>query len=495
MVKTYLNCINGRWMKSSSGKTFEKINPATGEVAFRCQAGNAKDVDAAVAAAKEAFAAWKAVPPPKKGEMLFRAARILEERKEELAVLMTKENGKNLEESRGEVQEAIDMTKYVAGEGRRMLGETTTSELPDKFAMFIREPRGVVGVITPWNFPIAIPAWKIPAALVAGNTVVFKPASDAPACGIELVKILEESGVPLGVVNLVTGSGAAVGDVIAKHKDIDHLSFTGSTDVGRHIYAEGAKKLNSVELEMGGKNPEIVLADADIELAVDGALWGAFGTSGQRCTATSRIIVEKAVAKRFTEKFLKRVRKLKVGNGLKKGVIMGPVINASQMTKILGYIEKGRKEGAKLLTGGYRLKGAEYRKGYFIAPTVFAGVTPGMTIAREEIFGPVVCIMEAKDFKDAVKIANSVEYGLSWSIYTKDISKAMKAMRLAESGIVYVNAPTIGAEVHLPFGGVKGTGNGGREAGSEAIKEFTEIKTVFIDYSGRLQRAQIDIID
>jgi aldehyde dehydrogenase (NAD+) len=493
MVKVYLNYINGKWVKSSSGKTFAKINPANGQVIFHCQAGNENDVNAATDAALAAFQGWKAFPAPAKGEILFKAARLMEHRKEELAVLLTKENGKNLEEARGEVQEAIDITKYAAGEGRRLLGETTTSELPDKFAMFIREPKGVVGVVTPWNFPIAIPAWKIPAALVCGNTLVFKPSSDAPGCGIELVKILAEAGVPPGVINMVTGSGASVGDAIAKHKRISHLSFTGSTAVGTHLYVEGAKKLNSVELEMGGKNPQIVLRDADLDLAVDGALWGAFGTSGQRCTATSRIIVERAISKRFIEKFLKRVHRIRVGNGLEKGVIMGPIINAAQMTNILGYIDKGKKEGAKLIAGGFRLKDAGHAKGFFVAPTVFGGVSPEMTIAREEIFGPVVCVMEAKDFEECVRIANSVEYGLSWSIYTKDVGKAMKAMRLAESGIVYINAPTIGAEVHLPFGGVKGTGNGGREAGTEAIKEFTEIKTVFIDYSGRLQRAQIDI--
>jgi aldehyde dehydrogenase (NAD+) len=493
MVKVYLNYINGKWVKSSSGKTFGKINPANGQVVFHCQAGNGKDVGLAVQAARDAFRKWKSFPPPMRGEILFKAARVLEQRKEELSVLLTKENGKNMEESRGEVQEAIDVTKYAAGEGRRLLGETTTSELPDKFAMFVREPKGVCGVITPWNFPIAIPAWKIPAALVAGNTVVFKPSSDAPGCGIELVKILSEAGVPPGVLNLVTGSGSSVGGPLAEHKGIDHISFTGSTEVGTHLYVEGAKKLNSVELEMGGKNPQIVLADADLDLAVDGALWGAFGTAGQRCTATSRIIVEKPIVKRFTEKFMKRVKKLRVGNGLEKGTMVGPIINAAQMTKILGYIGRGKKEGAKLLTGGCRMSDDKRRKGFFIAPTVFGGVAPDMTIAREEIFGPVVCIMEARDFEDAVRIANSVEYGLSWSIYTKDINKAMKAMRMAEAGIVYINAPTIGAEVHLPFGGVKGTGNGGREAGTEAIKEFTEIKTVFIDYSGRLQRAQIDI--
>ncbi len=492
MVKIYLNYINGKWVKSSSGKTFKKINPANGEALFICQAGNEKDVELAAQVARAAFEKWKFFPAPKKGEILFRAAHLMEQRKGTLAVLLTKENGKSLEEARGEVQEAIDITKYVAAEGRRLLGETTTSELQDKFAMFIREPKGVVGLITPWNFPIAIPAWKIPAALVCGNTIVFKPSSDAPACGIELVKILEEAGVPAGVLNMVTGSGEAAGDAIAKHKGINHLSFTGSTDVGTRLYVEGAKKLNSVELEMGGKNPQIVLADADIDLAVDGALWGAFGTAGQRCTATSRIILEKPVAKKFTERLLKRTAKLKVGSGL-KGAQVGPIINARQMTKILGYIDRGKKEGAKLLCGGHRLNGSEHKKGFFIAPTVFAHVTQDMTIAREEIFGPVLAIIEARNFDDAIRIANSVNYGLSWSIYTKNINKAMKAMRLAESGIVYINAPTIGAEVHLPFGGVKGTGNGGREAGTEAIKEFTEIKTVFIDYSGRLQRAQIDI--
>ncbi|MFH1237255.1 MAG: aldehyde dehydrogenase family protein, partial [Candidatus Aenigmatarchaeota archaeon] len=385
MFRTYLNYINGKWVKSSSGKTFKKINPANGEAIFECQAGSERDVEAAIRAAQDAFADWKFLPPPHKGEILYKAARILEERKETLATLLTKENGKNIEEARGEVQEAIDITKYVAAEGRRLLGETTTSELPHKFAMFIREPKGVCGIITPWNFPIAIPAWKIPAALICGNTIVFKPSSDAPACGIELVKILEEAGVPPGVLNMVTGSGASVGDAITKHKGVDHLSFTGSTETGTHIYTEGAKKLDSVELEMGGKNPQIVLADADLELAVDGALWGAFGTSGQRCTATSRIIVEKPVVREFTERLLKRVKKLRVGNGLKKGVVMGPIINAAQMTKIMGYIDKGRKEGAKLLYGGHRLGDAEHAKGFFIAPTIFTHVTPDMTIAKEEI--------------------------------------------------------------------------------------------------------------
>ena len=493
MVKTYFNYINGAWVKSSSREKVDVINPANRKVLAKVQFSSRDDVGKAVEAAEKAFDKWRKIPAPKRGEIIFKAAAIMEKKKEQLARLLTMDNGKNLEEARGEIQEGIDITKYVAGEGRRLFGETTPSELRDKFCMTIREPIGVVGLITPWNFPFSIPCWKISPALVAGNTIVFKPATDAPLLGLEIAKIFEEAGLPKGVLNIVTGSGAIVGDEITKHPRIKALSFTGSTEVGRKVYTEGAKRLISVELEMGGKNPEIVLRDADLDLAVDGAIWGAFGTSGQRCTATSRIIVERPVLEEFTKKFLKRVEKIKVGNGLKKGVFMGPIINERQMKKILNYIEIGKREGAKLLTGGYRLMDKEYRKGFFIAPTVFTDVTPEMRIAQEEIFGPVVCIMPAENFEDAIRIANSTTYGLSSSIYTKDISKAFKAMRGLESGIVYINAPTIGAEVHLPFGGVKGTGNKGREAGTEAIKEFTEVKSVFIDYSGRLQRAQIDV--
>jgi aldehyde dehydrogenase (NAD+) len=492
MVKTYPAFIGGKWVVSGSGKTFEKRNPATGELIARFQECDREDVRKAVKSAQEAFPGWKATPAPERAELLLRAALALEKRKEEFARLMTEENGKVLVESRGDIQEAIDMFKYMAGEGRRLFGETTPSELRNKFCMTIREPKGVVGLITPWNFPMAIPAWKIAPALVCGNTIVFKPASDTPASAIKLVEVLEDSGLPPGVLNLVTGPGSIVGAEITENPGICHISFTGSTEVGQSVYVSGAKKLNSVELEMGGKNPQIVLADADLDLAVQGAVWGAFGTSGQRCTATSRIIVEKPVLQKFTKRFLEKVGKLRTGNGLEKGMNMGPVINESQMKKILGYIERGKREGAKLLLGGRRLAGKDHSKGFFIAPTVFGGVKPYMTIAREEIFGPVVCIIEAKDFDHAVQIANFVEYGLSWSIYTRDINKAFRAMRLAESGLFYVNAPTIGAEVHLPFGGIKGTGNGGREAGTAAIEEFSEIKSVFIDYSGGLQRAQID---
>lgn len=417
----------------------------------------------------------------------------MEERKEELARTLTIENGKNLEEARGEIQEGIDITKYIAGEGRRLFGETTTSELPNKFCMTIREPLGVVSLITPWNFPFAIPCWKIMPALIAGNTIIFKPASDTPLMGIKLVEILIEAGIPGGVVNLVTGSGSVLGEELINNPLIKAVSFTGSTDVGRQVYTSAAKRIIPVGLELGGKNPEIVLADADLELAVDGAIWGSFGTAGQRCTATSRIIVEKPVLEKFTKMFLDRAKKVRVGNGLDKGVLVGPIINQKQMRRVLNYIEIGKKEGAKLILGGKRLTGSNYSKGFFIEPTVFTNVTSGMRIAQEEIFGPVVAIMPARDFEHAIEIANSTEYGLSSSIYTKDVNKAFKAIKELESGIVYINAPTIGAEVHLPFGGTKNTGNGKREAGITAIEEFTEIKTIFIDYSSGLQRAQIDV--
>ncbi len=492
MVKSYLNYTGGKWVRSESGKTFKNMNPATGKVLCKFQAGNQKDVFRAVASARKAFPKWKNVPAPERGEILYKAARMMERQKEDLARMLTRENGKNMDESRGEIQEGIDITKYVAGEGRRMFGETVPSELRNKFCMTVREPVGVVGMITPWNFPFAIPAWKIPPALVAGNTMVFKPSSDAPLLGVKLVEIFGKAGLPPGVLNMVTGSGGVVGKEIAENPKVDALSFTGSTSAGRKIYRAGAERLIGVGLEMGGKNPQIVLKDADIDLAVDGAIWGGFGTAGQRCTATSRIIVEKPVLKKFTDRFLKRVRKIKVGNGLEKGVLTGPIINEKQTDKILSYIKIGKDEGAKLLTGGKRLDRGKYGRGFFIAPTVFTEVKKNMTIAREEIFGPVVSIMPVKDFGEAVDVANSTEYGLSAAVYTNDVNNAFRAIRSLESGIVYINAPTIGAEAHMPFGGVKNTGNGKREAGTEAIKEFTEIKSVFVDYSGGLQRAQID---
>jgi aldehyde dehydrogenase (NAD+) len=405
---------------------------------------------------------------------------------------MTREMGKILLETRGDVQEGIDTGYYAAGEGRRLFSYTTTSELPNKFAMAIRLPVGVAGVITPWNFPMAIPTWKIFPALVAGNTVVFKPASDTPKTATTLVQILEEAGVPEGVVNLVHGGGNEVGMAIVRHPDVDLISFTGSTAVGKVISREASDTLKRVSLEMGGKNAQIVLEDANLELALDGVLWGAFGTAGQRCTATSRLILHEAIYDQFIEMLVERVKKLKVGNGLDESTEMGPIINEAQLNKIHQYVEIGKQEGAKLLIGGYRLTGGEYDKGWFYAPTIFVDVHPKMRIAQEEIFGPVLCVIKVKSFEEAIEVLNDTVYGLSSSIYTRDVNKAFKAIRDIQAGITYINAPTIGAETHLPFGGVKQTGNGHREGGWTVFDFFTEIKTVYVDYSDKLQRAQID---
>jgi aldehyde dehydrogenase (NAD+) len=415
---------------------------------------------------------------------------MLEERKEELSRLMTKEMGKILKEARGDVQEAIDMTYYAAGEGRRLLGETTPSELPNKFCLTVRRPIGVVGLITPWNFPLAIPAWKIMPALISGNTIVFKPASDTPLLSIELVKILTEAGLPKGVLNLVMGEGSTVGSAIVHNKSIRAISFTGSVETGRWVLSEAGKDMKRVSLELGGKNPIIVMDDADMELAIDGVLWGAFGTTGQRCTAASRVIVHEKILPAFQKKIIDRARKLKLGNGLDENTDMGPVINNSQLQKVSKYVEIGKKEGAKLALGG---KTARPLPGYFFEPTIFIDVSSDMRIAQEEIFGPVLSIISASSLDEAIGIANSVVYGLSSSIYTENIKNAFKAIEKLDSGITYINAPTIGAEIHLPFGGVKATGNGTREAGTNSIEEFTEIKTVYFDYSGRLQKAQIDV--
>lgn len=488
----YKNYVNGEWIENSSGRTFRSINPAhKSEILGIFQKSEEEDVKAAVDAAEDAFEKWSSTPPPKRAEVLFKAARIMEEKKDELGRLVTKEMGKVLTEGLADVQEAIDMFKYMAGEGRRLFGNTTTSELPEKFCMTIRRPVGIFALITPWNFPIAIPAWKIAPCLVAGNTAVFKPASDTPLCAVELVKILERAGLPKGVLNLVTGSGSEAGLALVRSKKVRGISFTGSREVGAQITREAGIK--RVGLELGGKNPIIVMDDADIDLAVDGAVWGGFGTAGQRCTAASRIIVHSNVKEEFMRKFVARTGKLRVGDGLDPDVDMGPLINEAQLNKVHYYTELGIREGAKLVMGGKVLRGNGYDDGFFYSPTIFDGVTVDMRIAQEEIFGPTVCIFEAGNLDEAVDIANSIEYGLSSSIYTKDLNKAFKAIHSIEAGITYVNASTIGSEAHLPFGGVKNTGNGTREGGIHGIDEFTEIKTVYIDYSGRLQRAQIDV--
>jgi acyl-CoA reductase-like NAD-dependent aldehyde dehydrogenase len=493
MAEVFKNYINGKWVDAKSGKTFENRNPANwDDIIGIFPKSGPEDVEEAVKAARKAYQSWRLVPPPKRADIIKKAADLLVQRKEEIAREMTREMGKILLETRGDVQEGIDTGYYAAGEGRRLFSYTTTSELPNKFAMAIRLPVGVAGVITPWNFPMAIPTWKIFPTLVAGNTVVFKPASDTPKTATTLVQILEEAGVPEGVVNLVHGGGNEVGMAIVRHPDVDLISFTGSTAVGKVISREASDTLKRVSLEMGGKNAQIVLEDANLELALDGVLWGAFGTAGQRCTATSRLILHEAIYDQFIEMLVERVKKLKVGNGLDESTEMGPIINEAQLNKIHQYVEIGKQEGAKLLIGGYRLTCGEYDKGWFYAPTIFVDVHPKMRIAQEEIFGPVLCVIKVKSFEEAIEVLNDTVYGLSSSIYTRDVNKAFKAIRDIQAGITYINAPTIGAETHLPFGGVKQTGNGHREGGWTVFDFFTEIKTVYIDYSDKLQRAQID---
>ncbi|MGA3031697.1 MAG: aldehyde dehydrogenase family protein [Terracidiphilus sp.] len=489
---TYHNLIGGQWLPAASGKTILNLNPADhSDVVGAFPSSHAEDVALAVAAAKKAFATWRLVPAPKRAEILFRTAAILVQNKEKFAKDMTREMGKVLAETRGDVQEAIDEAFYVAGEGRRLFGVTTPSELPDKFAMSVRMPVGVVGLITPWNFPMAIPSWKLFPALVAGNTCVIKPATDTPLSTYNLVQALVEAGLPPGVVNIVSGTGSAAGAALVEHPEVRAISFTGSSAVGSLVAQHAARTFKQVSLEMGGKNAQIVLDDANLDLALDGALWGAFGTTGQRCTATSRILLQKGIAAEFIEKFVARAKKLKVGDGLDESVEVGPQVNAAQIETSQKYVEIAEKEGAKLLCGGHALASGPHAHGTFFEPTVFAGVTPQMRIAREEVFGPVVALIEFSDFDEAVAIANSIDYGLSTALYTRNVNRAFAAMRDLEAGITYINAPTIGAEVHLPFGGVKHTGNGHRE-GLGALDFFTTWKAVYVDYSDKLQRAQID---
>jgi aldehyde dehydrogenase (NAD+) len=445
-----------------------------------------------VTAANEALKTWRLVPAPKRAEILYRTAETLVRRKEELARDMTREMGKVLAETRGDVQEAIDMTYYMAGEGRRLTGQTTPSELRNKFAMSVRQPLGVCALVTPWNFPMAIPSWKIMPALICGNTIVIKPAEDTPLSTYNLAQILSEAGLPSGVLNVVNGEGPEAGAPLVRHPKVAAVSFTGSAEVGKLVNEACASTFKPCHLEMGGKNILIVMDDANLELAVEGAVWAGFGTSGQRCTAASRVAVHKSVYQQFLDKFVSRVKALKVGDGLDPATEMGPCINETQLETVMKYVEIGKREGAKVSTGGQRLTGGSWAKGWFHEPTVFADCQPKMRIAQEEIFGPVVAVLEFGSFDEALEIANGVSYGLSASIYTRDVNKAFAAMRDLHTGIVYVNAPTIGAEIQLPFGGTKRTGNGHREAGSAALDFYSEWKTLYIDYSDRLQRAQID---
>ncbi|WP_442853254.1 aldehyde dehydrogenase family protein [Bacillus sp. EB01] len=487
-----MNYINGQWSEPSTGRFVPVMNPANGEVLGEVAQSSKEDVDKAVQAARQAQKLWRLVPAPERADYLYKVAFLLKERKEQLAKTLTSEMGKVIEEARGEVQEAIDMAFYMAGEGRRLFGDTVPSELRDKFAMSVRVPVGVAGLITPWNFPIAIASWKSLPALVSGNAVVWKPATETPMVAEEFVKIYEQAGLPKGLINLVNGSGSEVGNAMVEHPGIDLISFTGSNEVGKAINGRAGSLLKRTSLEMGGKNAVTVLEDADLDLAVEGILWGAFGTSGQRCTATSRVLVHESVKEQIEQKLLSRIGELKLGDGLDESVKVGPVINRSSLERIDDYVKIGQQEGAKLLTGGKIADENELGEGNFYQPTIFTDVTRDMRIAQEEIFGPVVSIIGVKSLEEAIEINNSVEFGLSSSVYTANINQAYKAMRDIDTGIVYINAGTSGAEIHLPFGGTKGTGNGHRDSGVAALDVYTEWKSIYVDYSGKLQRAQID---
>lgn len=495
-TKTYHNFIAGEWVKAASGEWFDNVNPAnTTDIVGRFPKSNDEDVNLAVEAAKNAATKWRRTPAPKRAELLFTLGEILRANKDEFTRQMTREMGKVITEAGGDVQESIDCTYYTAGEGRRLHGFTTPAEMPNKFAMCVRQPVGICGLITPFNFPMAIPSWKLIPALVCGNTVVIKSGEDVPLSTLNLVKACEQAGIPKGVVNVVNGFGEP-GAALVNHKDVRLISFTGSTDTGRIIAEACARDNKIVSLEMGGKNAIIVMDDADIDNAVEGSLWGAFGTSGQRCTASSRLVVHKKVYKKFCEKLVDRVKQLRVGNGLDPKTEVGPVINEAAMEKILGYIHIGKNvDKATLACGGNRLIKGDYAKGYFIEPTVFTNVRSGMRIEQEEIFGPVTSVVPFSSLDEAIEIVNGVKYGLSSAIYTQDVNQAFYAMQELYTGICYVNSATIGAEVHLPFGGTKGTGNGHREAGTQVLDIFSEWKSLYIDYSGKLQKAQIDAVE
>jgi acyl-CoA reductase-like NAD-dependent aldehyde dehydrogenase len=484
--------IAGEWVDSTGGETFESRNPADRrDLVGRFQQGTKADAAMAIKAAETAYPMWRRTPAPKRGEILYAFGALMAQHKERLARAMTREMGKVLTEARGDVQEGIDIAYLMAGEGRRMAGETVPSELPDKWAMSIRQPLGVAGIITPWNFPMAIPCWKTMPALVTGNTVVFKPSSDTPHCATLLVELMAEAGLPPGVVNLVTGAGAEVGDAIVDSPDIAVVSFTGSSVTGKHIAERAARRLKRLSLELGGKNGVVVLADADLDLAADGILWSAFGTTGQRCTACSRVIVERPVVEPLLQRLESRTRELRLGSGLDPDVDVGPLVNAAAVDKVALYVDIGRSEG-ELVVGGRAAIDHHLVEGHFFEPTIFAGVRPMDRIGQEEIFGPVLSVIPVDDYGAAMLALNQTRFGLSSSIFTRDVNQAFRAMRDFETGIVYVNAGTTGAETHLPFGGWKETGNGHREAGHVALDTYTEWKSIYVDFSGRLQRAQID---
>jgi alpha-ketoglutaric semialdehyde dehydrogenase len=485
----YQNFINGRWVDSRDGKRFETVEPATGNILGTVPLSSPEDVDDAVRAAKAAYRSWRLVPAPQRGELLFRVAEILTRRKEEISRFLSQEMGKVLAEARGDVQEAIDMAYYMGGEGRRLFGHVAPSEMRNKTAWAQRDPIGVVGLITPWNFPVAIPAWKAFPALVCGNTVVFKPAEDTPILAAMFIEVMEEAGFPPGVVNLVLGDGPTTGNAIVEHPDVSVISFTGSAEVGRVVASKGGSLLKKVSLELGGKNAVIVMDDANLDLVLDATIWGAFGTTGQRCTATSRVLVNEQVRDRFTEMLVERTRQLRLGHGLEPSTDVGPLINRDALEKVASYEQVAREEGARVLVGGSR---HDNGGGFFYQPTIWDNVSATSRLAQEEIFGPCLSIIESSDIEDAIAKANSIAYGLSCAIFTQDVNRAFRAIQDLETGLCYINHSTIGAEISLPFGGVKGTGNGGREAAWTALDTFTEWKSVYVDWSGTLQRAQID---
>jgi aldehyde dehydrogenase (NAD+) len=489
-ARTYRNFIGGDWVEAETPRTVPNFNPAdTRDVMGLIPLSTPDDARRAVAAAKAAFPAWRDTPAPVRGRILFEAWRLMEAEQENVARLLTREEGKTVKESLGELKRTVNVLEYVAGEGRRMPGETLPSELPKNFCYTVRQPLGVVACITPWNFPVCIPVWKIAPALVAGNTVVFKPATLTPETASAMVAIFERAGLPRGVLNMVMGSGAAVGNTLMEHPDVRAVSFTGSNEVGAQIYGRAAQRMIRAQCEMGGKNPLVVMADADLDVAADSAAQGAFGSTGQRCTATSRVIVEEPVADAFVEKLAERAQRLKVGNGLTAGIDMGPAVDKSQLETDIKYIEIGREEGARLVCGGGRPSGADFEHGYFVEPTVFDGVTTSMRIAQEEIFGPVVCVIRARGFEEALEAANAVRYGLSSAIFTSDTHTVFRFIDGIEAGIVHVNSGTPGGEAQLPFGGMKDTGVGPREQGSNAVEFFTEVKTVYVDYTGGARKA------
>lgn len=488
MAKLVKNFIGGNWVESKSGATFETINPATEEVVATVTRGNADDVADAVAAAKSAYDKWRLTPAPRRGEILFRVAEILKERKDEFAQLMTKEMGKIVAETAGDVQEAIDMAYYMGGEGRRLMGYTAPVEMPNKFGMALRDSVGVVGLITPWNFPIAVPSWKMLPALIAGNTVVWKPGEDIPASSAMFAQVFADAGLPDGVINIVQGAGET-GAALVEHPDIRIISFTGSTDTGLKVYTKAASLGKKVTLEMGGKNAIIVLDDANLDLAVDAITWSAYGTTGQRCTATSRLIVQSGIKPKLMERLIEKAKTIKVGYGIENGVEMGPLVNQKALDKVASYMDVAREDGVDIVLGG---KQVDTDKGFFFEPTLFDNVKAGMRVEQEEIFGPVLSVIEVESFEEAIQVNNNTRYGLSSSIFTENVNAAFKAIRDITTGIVYINHGTTGAEIQFPFGGTRGTGNGMREAGQAALTSFTEWKSVYVDYSGRLQRAQID---